>query len=273
MRSKKHDLIVHIPKTSGLEQSIYLDQLDGIHDGIETICIYLEPGTRATVCDRYASNTIQSIEIVLAEQAQLSYRYDRNSGISTTRCTVSLHKKSSFYGMITIAGGNDTSFFLTMNLLDSEAEAHVSALYRLRDDHRCVIKTDQHHAKDSTVSTVSVYGIVENYASVDYHGLIAIEDAANGSQAKQINKTILIGQHACALSVPSLEVHTDDVRCKHGTAIGRLDDEQLFYMQGRGLSYEHAQKLALKAFLSQAADELPKDMRVEVDKNIDSLMI
>lgn len=258
--------------------SWYLDQLGGDNQQIEKVVIYLEVGAQAKIYDIRAGKRTRSVQIFLADEAQLSYVYDRQTKADTTthqdvtHLNVTLHKKSFFQSMVTITGGQLTQFNLTIHLLDSEARAHVGGFYRLEHHQQCIIKTMQHHERGCNISTVSLYGIVEDHASVDYCGLIAIEYDAPRSNAEQVNKSILIGQHARAKSVPTLEVQTNDVQCKHGTATGQLDEEQLFYLQSRGILSDQAQKLLIKAFLLQASSRLTKEMQFEMYKRIDSSM-
>ena len=83
-----------------------------------------------------------------------------------------------------------------------------------------------------------------------FKGMIRIEKDAQGSCASQENKNILLSNGAHAVSVPSLEVLTHDVQCSHGSAVGRFDDEQLFYAASRGIDEKRTQHLLSNAFLA-----------------------
>ena len=84
-----------------------------------------------------------------------------------------------------------------------------------------------------------------------YHGTIRVEQDAAWYVASQNNKNILlISNDARAVSVPSLEVLTNEVQCFHGSASGRCDDEQLFYLQSRGIDKKQAHRLLLQAFFA-----------------------
>jgi Fe-S cluster assembly protein SufD len=71
----------------------------------------------------------------------------------------------------------------------------------------------------------------------------------NAVQASQVNKNLLLSPGARALSIPKLEIETDDVQCRHDATIGKLNAEQLFYLQSRGLSHAQAQHDLVEAFL------------------------
>jgi len=65
-----------------------------------------------------------------------------------------------------------------------------------------------------------------------------------------MNKNLLLGCNSQAISIPKLEVEADDVDCKHGAAVSKLDDEQIFYLQSRGIDYCSAKNILIDAFLN-----------------------
>ena len=75
------------------------------------------------------------------------------------------------------------------------------------------------------------------------------EHACN-TQAKQNNKTMLLSPHAHVVSCPQLQVHNKKVSCSHGSAVGQLDEQHLFYLRSRGMNQKAARCLLLRAFLT-----------------------
>jgi Fe-S cluster assembly protein SufD len=130
------------------------------------------------------------------------------------------------------------------------AEARITGAYMLDTSHKAQISTLQHHVVPHTSSTLLMKGLLRDSAQAQYHGTVRIEKDAQGSCASQENKNILLSNSARAVSVPSLEVLTHDVQCSHGSAIGRFDDEQLFYAASRGVDEERAQHLLSNAFVA-----------------------
>jgi Fe-S cluster assembly protein SufD len=130
------------------------------------------------------------------------------------------------------------------------ADAHITGAYMLDALHKAQITTLQHHVVPHTQSRLLMKGLLRDSAQAQYYGTVRIEKDAQGSCASQENKNILLSNNARVVSVPSLEVLTHDVQCSHGSAIGRFDDEQLFYAASRGVDEKSAQYLLSNAFLA-----------------------
>ena len=82
------------------------------------------------------------------------------------------------------------------------------------------------------------------------HSLIRVNKQAQQTLAEQVNKNILLKNTARAVSIPTLEVLANDVRCKHGAAVSKLDAEQMFYLQSRGIDMQATRQMLVQAFLS-----------------------
>jgi Fe-S cluster assembly scaffold protein SufB len=122
------------------------------------------------------------------------------------------------------------------------------------------IKSSQQHHIARTSSSLIMRGALYDSAQAQYYGTIRVEKGAQGSNSSQENKNMLLSNNARALSVPNLEVLTNDVKCFHGSAVGRFDNEQLFYTASRGIDEKTAQRLLLNAFFAEifVSDELNK---------------
>jgi Fe-S cluster assembly scaffold protein SufB len=130
------------------------------------------------------------------------------------------------------------------------ADVRIMGAYVLDASNKVQINTAQHHTVAHTRSALVMKGALRDSAYAHYHGIIRVEKEARGAYTSQENKNILLSNNARALSVPSLEVLTHDVHCFHGSAIGRFDEEQLFYAASRGIDEKIAQRLLLKAFFA-----------------------
>jgi len=140
------------------------------------------------------------------------------------------------------------------------ADARISGIYIGCATDKINITTLQHHNAPHTRSALIMKGILRDKAYADYHGNVRIEKNARGAYASQENKNIVLSNAARVVSVPSLEVLTHDVHCSHGSAIGRFDEEQLFYAAARGIEEKTAQQLLLKAFCADVfVDESLKE--------------
>jgi Fe-S cluster assembly protein SufD len=112
-------------------------------------------------------------------------------------------------------------------------------------------------------------GILDDEATGIFSGKIFVEKGAQKTNAYQSNKNLVISKNAKVRSRPQLEIYADDVKCSHGSATGKLDDEAMFYLRSRGISHKEACQLLMFAF----AIEVTKNVHIEELKSeIESLV-
>ncbi|MDE6194928.1 MAG: SufD family Fe-S cluster assembly protein [Muribaculaceae bacterium] len=95
---------------------------------------------------------------------------------------------------------------------------------------------------------------VDDEAMGAFSGLIYVAEGASKTEAFQSNRNLVGSDTAKMHSKPQLEIYNDDVKCSHGTAIGQLDEKQLFYMMTRGISEAQARFMLKQAFMSDVID-------------------
>lgn len=120
-------------------------------------------------------------------------------------------------------------------------------------DYRMVI----HHKGKNTSSDVFLKGAVEDNAQSVFTGLLKIDKGAERTSAFETNRNLVLSEGAKAHSVPNLEIECDDVVCGHGSSVGPLETEHLYYLRSRGLSAERAERLMIKGFFNEIIDRLP----------------
>lgn len=192
--------------------------------------------------------------VIADEYAQVNIIFDQ-SVVHDAVIHLYAHKNAS----ITYFTASTTSNtqHIELHMLGRGANITVHGIYGITDAQRCTITTKQEHTVPGATSTVLIKGIVGGQAVAEYIGTITIAEHASQSNANQQAATLLVSPQARAKSIPSLQVLTNDVRCKHGSAVGQLNKDQLFYAQARGLSKEQAQRMLLHGFLAQATIHLP----------------
>lgn len=163
-----------------------------------------------------------------------------------------------------IIGGHKSEFRISAQL-DTKATMTIAGAYALNNHQSCSLITRQEHYGAASTSALIINGIAADDAAVSYQGAITIHKDATKSNALQENKTMLIGSRAKAISIPSLEVQTNDVQCAHGSAVGPLQEAQVIYAQSRGLSVANARQLLITSFFAQTLqDILDENMRNKI---------
>jgi len=108
-------------------------------------------------------------------------------------------------------------------------------------------------------SSAELYdGILDGNARGVFNGKIVVHPDAQKTQAHQTNKNLLLSDRAAVDAKPQLEIFANDVKCTHGAAVGRLDEEALFYLRTRGLHREAARSLLTYAFATEALDTIKR---------------
>ena len=98
--------------------------------------------------------------------------------------------------------------------------------------------------------------VVDDNAVAAFSGLIKVNQGATHTEAYQNNRNIIGNDGARVYSKPTLEIYDDDVKCSHGSAIGQLDERQIFYMRTRGIPESEARFLLKQAFMSDVIDRI-----------------
>ncbi len=114
----------------------------------------------------------------------------------------------------------------------------------------------QHEAPHTTSELVAT-GVVGDHGRTVTTGLIHVHPEARGTNADQTNRSLKLGDHAWAESVPNLEIENNDVRCSHASAVGPVDAEQRFYLESRGIPPEEAERLIVAGTFEAALERLP----------------
>jgi len=122
------------------------------------------------------------------------------------------------------------------------------------DEQTLELITTVSHAEPDATSEQVVRTVMGGRATGNYLGKIAVARQAQGTDASQLVKAMLLSRQATVNAKPELEIFADDVKCAHGCAVGELDKQALFYMASRGMDPQTAQTLLLRAFVAGVFD-------------------
>jgi Fe-S cluster assembly protein SufD len=118
-------------------------------------------------------------------------------------------------------------------------------------------RTLQDHNAPFTRSDLLFKGAVEDEARSVYSGLVRLRKSAQKSNATQTNRNLVLTEGAHAESIPNLEIEANDVRCSHASAVGPIDEEQLYYLESRGIPPDQAERLIVLGFFDDVFARLP----------------
>ncbi len=175
-----------------------------------------------------------------------------------------LHTKAQLDVLILLIDSYKLSVVIYVHLQGDGAQASINGIYALDSDQNVSIKTFQYHRAQHTTSDVVMKGMLKDQSQAHFQGLIFIDKQAKKTQASQENKNILLSKQAKVISVPSIEVLQHDVQCCHGSAIGKFDQEQLWYLQSRGLSQLKAYELLIQSFFQEVVQHFNDEKIMEM---------
>jgi Fe-S cluster assembly protein SufD len=145
---------------------------------------------------------------------------------------------------------------LTVHLKGEGARVKIFGFVVGKKQERFVIHTLQHHEAKDTTSNLLVKSILFGSADVTYAGEIRVEPEAQKTDAYQRNENLLLSSLASTRSKPGLEILANDVRCTHGATVGTIDEEQLFYLESRGIPDTLAKELIIEGFFESALQHI-----------------
>ncbi len=112
------------------------------------------------------------------------------------------------------------------------------------------LKTVQDHKASNSKSNLIIKAALSQNSHLRSDNLVRVAKDLVKVEASQVNKNLLLGCFSKAICIPKLEVESDDVVCKHGAAVSKLDEELMFYLQSRGMDHCKAKETLIKAFLN-----------------------
>ena len=229
--------------------------------------IIAEPGSRVSYVDEFLSEdfdrrTLQSsaVEVIARDGAQVQYvslqRMGREVFFQTAQRTFA-HADSVLNTLNVSLGASVTRVDLNTSLVGPEARSDMLGLCFGDENQHFDHHTSQDHVAPRTTSDLLYKGAMDDRSRAAFRGVIRVHPGAQGTDAYQTNRNLLLSEEARANSLPNLEIEADDVRCSHGATVGQLDSEALFYLLSRGLSRVQAERLVVLGFLGDVLARLP----------------
>ncbi len=166
--------------------------------------------------------------------------------------------------VILIMPGVSCDIKLDVTLAGEGAQANIYGAYVCGGDEKVKIAVDMHHDLPHCNSRQLFKGIAGGKSRVDFYGKIIVAQDAQRTEAYQENHNILLSDDAKVDTKPQLEIYADDVKCSHGATIGRLNEEEQFYMRSRGITLEDAKVLQMISFIAPVLEQIPEDERETV---------
>jgi Fe-S cluster assembly protein SufD len=219
---------------------------------------------------RYFTNAV--VEIVLEEGARLEhYKVQRESpeGFHVATTVADLGANSTYDSTAITFGAQLSRHDIKVTMDHEGAECWVDGLYLVTASQH----TDTHsvidHRKPHCTSHQLYKGILDDKSRAVFNGKIFVRHDAQKTDALQTNKNLLLSNDARVDTKPQLEILADDVKCAHGAAVGQIDEDELFYLETRGIHYDLARNLLTYGFAEEVIGKIKIDsIRAQLDEAV-----
>jgi len=239
------------------------------------VLIVAEANSAATIIESYASPdtavylTNAIVDLAVGDGARIQhYKIQRESTgafhVATTRAQLGAQ---ATYNTTTINFGAALSRHDIDVRMDHEgAECSIDGLYMVDGSQH----TDTHsvidHRQPHCTSHQLYKGILDGKSRAVFNGKVFVRHGAQQTDAQQTNKNLLLSKHARVDTKPQLEIFADDVKCTHGAAVGQLDEEELFYLESRGINPGLARNMLTYGFAGEVIERIGiESIRRELD--------
>ncbi|MFT6181572.1 MAG: Fe-S cluster assembly protein SufD [Akkermansiaceae bacterium] len=232
---------------------------------LPTLVIEAEKGAKIKVIERFlsadsaATTVLSAVDVNLAEGAKVTYlvTQELNAASKLIRLADSCLKASAEATQAVIHTGAKwvrEETYSTVDGMDARSEILSVALPSTGQEYDQ--RTFQHHGGRDTYSNLLFKNTLFGSSKTIFSGLIFVDEGAHGTDAYQTCRNLMMTDECEANSMPGLEINADDVKCSHGSTAARVSDEEIFYLQARGINARDARTLVAKGFSIEAIEKL-----------------
>ncbi len=201
-----------------------------------------------SVCE-VITETDASLKMVLVQR-------ESDSAFHIARQRVRQQRDSSFSLHTLSLGGAILRNDLGIDLADEGAECNLGGLYLGKGRQHVDNHTEVEHSMPYCSSHELYKGVLGGRSRGVFRGRVIVRPGGQRTEAVQQNGNLLLSRHAEADTQPQLEIYADDVKCSHGSSIGQLDEDALFFLRSRGLGEHAARALLTTGFTAQVTDSI-----------------
>lgn len=260
-----------VPENTAVVQIVNISDANVDLMSARRIVVVAEAGSRGAVlvCDHSEGEqnylTTEVVEVYLGEGAEVEFCALEETSARTTHFSTMLVEQETgsrfrYCGVGLNCGVSRTRVDVKLRGESAVAELFGTAIAdgKQRLDHNVLV---EHLAKDCKSDMLYKYVLGDKSVGA-FAGKVFVAKGAQGSVSEQTHANLCVSPSARAFSQPMLEIYADDVKCNHGTTVGKLDEVALFYMRQRGIEESEACLLLQHAFVNEVLGKVGiKDLR------------
>lgn len=256
---------VRIPADAELTAPVLIDiaGAGAAQRGVQHLVIEAEPNSRATVLLRHRGSVAlaQNVEIVVRDGAALtviSVQQWDDDAVHASSHAARVDRNAALTHIVVSFGGGVVRVNPSVVLAGPGAHGKLYGLSFADSGQHLESQVYLHHQGPHTVGDVLYKGALQGEsARTVWIGDVLIGPDAVGTDSYEANRNLVLTDGARADSIPNLEIETGDIAgAGHASATGRFDDEQLFYLQARGIPEEEARRMVVLGFLTEVVQKI-----------------
>jgi Fe-S cluster assembly protein SufB len=225
----------------------------------------------------YSSDSLHSavVEIVAKPSSRVRYttvqNWSQNVFNLVTKRAVA-HEKATMEWVDCNLGSKLTMKYPSIYLLGPEAHGEILSIAFAGEGQHQDAGGKIIHAAPRTSSSIFSKSISKDGGRATYRGLLEIADGASESRSKVVCDALLLDEDSRSDTYPTIRIDKNDADVGHEATVSKIGDEQLFYLQSRGLDEEEASKMIVNGFIEPVTKELPMEYAVELNRLIELQM-
>ena len=182
---------------------------------------------------------------------------------------IHLEKNSHLEYFILSKGSKFLKHDINCSLNNEYGSVVLNGIIDLDDKKHHEIKTNINHNEENCKSYQLIKSVLNDNSKGVYQGKIYVNSKAQKTDGYQLSRALLLSDEVEFNAKPELEIYADDVKCSHGSTSGNVDENSIFYLMSRGLSYEQSKKLLTNGFLNEVIEKITNN---EVKSLVKKLM-
>lgn len=279
-----HGVFVYVPENVHVELPLHsVEYVTGTETTSTHILYVIEDGGSATYLHESASPTQDSqmihmgaTELITGRDADMRYVGLQNWGENVYNFGHQRGRAAQGARLDWVSGEMGSRFgklFMTIDLDGNDSWGRISGLYFTHEKQHLDLDTQQNHHALRTTSDLLYKGALKGDSRTVWQGMILVDPGAQQTDGFQANRNLLLDRTARADSIPGLEIQADDVRCTHAATIGKVDENEIFYLMARGIPRDVAIEMIVEGFFDPVMQRIPFDgVRSRLGEYIDAKM-
>ena len=232
------------------------------------VLILAEDNSSATIVESYAGATEAPyftdsvVDVTVKPGARVNhYRIQRESGgaFHVATSTARTGRDSAYETTSINLGGLIARHDVNVTLADEGSHCAVDGLYLIGAEQHSDTHSVIDHRHPHGTSRQLYKGVLDGKSRAVFNGKVFVRHGAQQTDAQQTNKNLLLSKEAHVDTKPQLEIFADDVKCAHGAAVGQLNEDELFYLESRGINPALAQNILTYGFAEEVIERIKID--------------